>query len=554
MLASIIVILIAIIPAMVISYKAFRSSTASDKNNSDEFYTGSGELTEKQFCDTSLAYAYQVAAISLFTFYGAQYGFWTILIPIFWGCGYFLLRHIVKRGAVKNFIEQNGSETIHGLLGGHYNKFKWIAPIAGLTSVLGLSGTAFFEAEYTASSITRTLTLSQNTSLSAITLLLFVLFVACTLTYIIAGGEKAVVKTDHWQLKGAYLGFMLFLGGIIGILFSRGYQWTPWIISGASVFLQVILIRLLKGGNLTSGTKSEYKNILIGGLTIFLLGIGLGYWSKFDLNIHTSIRELSWSDFTQTHQICSPLVLGLSLISLFVSNVCWQLVDVSNWQRISSMRKAEKFEQSLSDSLKFLGLFSPISWTFAIFLGMGIKLILPTTLSSEMPLIDLLSSMANSENIILMILSFGMMLSLVFIMFSTLDSLIIGISFTAHKDIMPGMSRKMSSIKTGTLLITSGLFILYVLARNCIKEVDDILYTFYAFQLGLVPSILYALFSKKDKAHPQAALWSIIFGILTPISILFLFQASPVIWSPASTVIVSSIVFFIVHYATKKYN
>ncbi|WP_373818294.1 hypothetical protein [Porphyromonas loveana] len=551
MIPSIITLLIIFFPPIFIGYKAFRKK--SNQEN-DEFFTAKGNIKEKQFCDTSLAYAYQVAAISLFTVYGATYGFWTILIPIFWGLGYYLLRSTAKRGAIKTFIMQNGSETLHGLLEEHYNKVKWIALLAGLTSVLGLAGTALFEAEYTASALTRVLTLSQDASRPAITLLLFTSFVAAVLTYILAGGQKVIVKTDHWQLKGAYLGFMLFLGGIIGVLISVGYQWTPWMILGVSVFLQLGLIWLLHVGSLTPDTKSEYEKILWLGLCIFLLGIILGYLSNFDANTNIPHSE-SWSDFAQIHQIYKPWVLGFSLISLFVSNVFWQLVDISNWQRISSMREVKNFEQSLSSSLKFLGLFSPISWIFAIFLGMCIRLIISTT-TSEMPLIDLLSSMANSENFIQMVLSFAMLISLVFIMFSTLDSLIIAISFTAHKDIMPIFGlRENNSPKIGTLLITTILFIIYILARNYISRVDDILYSFYAFQLGLVPSILYALFGKKNKAHHQAAIWSILFGILTPIFILLFLQISPIIWSPVSTTIVSSSVFLIVNRCIKKkYN
>jgi len=532
---NIFIIIAIAIPLILACYTLFKMKETSE--TSDEFHTKGGNLTNREFLDTSLSYAYQIAAISLFAFWGFHYGFWVIWVPVFWGVGYFLLRWFNKKGYVQRFMN-NSEETIHGLLSNHY-RLRSIAVLAAFTSVLGMAGTAFFEAEFTANIINDTM-IGGDTSFS---LLLFLLFVGFALTYIILGGKNAIVKTDHLQLKIGYVGFTLFFGGIVGLVFTYGHIVTGSIIFAVSLILLVFLYFYFKKIDLDLNKDKSYHWALTLGVIGFVLGAGLSVYFFFDSN--TDTKDYPLGIFFANIGFANVFVLGFPLISLLIANVCWQLIDVSSWQRMTSMRNSQDFQNNLGKALKFIGIYSPITWMFAIFLGMCIKLIAVNFGDAYNPLSELLVSFVSSGHIWQTVLVVVMVLTLILIMFSTMDSILIAISFTAQKDMMPkSHSENQKNIKWGTAILTVILLIAYLLVRTRVSGIDGILYTFYSFQLALVPSIVGALLNKSTNKF--AALGSIILGIATPIVVPFL-GLEPYEWTPLLTVAISTITYVLIN-------
>ncbi|WP_422005375.1 hypothetical protein [Roseivirga pacifica] len=511
----------------------------------DEFFTADGDLDESSFIDTSVAYAYQIAAISLFAYWGFEYGFWTIWVPIFWGAGYFLLAYLTKRGYVSKFLIKNTGDTIHGLLKNHY-KVRALGILAGIASMLGLAGTAFFEAEFTANIAANLLNSSQTLEGNAdnFSIWIFISFVVIALMYIIIGGQRAIVKTDAVQLRVGFISFMFFFGGLIGITHSMGYIYSSTLIFILCLVLIGLLIYVYQRLSKTVLDSKSYNIIFITGALLFVTAFVIA------ANITTQTAKVTtdnFASFWESNRMSNIFVLGFpALISLLIANVTWQIVDVSNWQRISSIRNTPDFKKRLQSTLQYVGIYSPITWVFAIFLGMSIKMLLINELGGAYnSFSNSLVWLMQSDNVFFNVLPLIMLICMVLIMFSTLDSLILAISFTVQKDIFNLDGKRDSNItrfKMGTIGITVALFVFYVFSRTYVTEIDSILYTFYAFQIGLLPAILFALTSKSFNKY--AAVSSLIVGIVVPI-VVFIVGLSPYDWTALITFFASLITFLI---------
>ena len=69
---------------------------------------------------------------------------------------------------------------------------------------------------------------------------------------------------------------------------------------------------------------------------------------------------------------------------------------------------------------------------------------------------------------------------------------------------------ELSKARVWTIGYTAIFLIIYIIVRRYASRVDDILYTFYAFQLALFPSIMWALVSRK--INKASAFFSIFGG------------------------------------------
>lgn len=513
----------------------------------DDFFTANGSLDETSFVDTSVAYAYQIAAISLFAYWGFEYGIWTVWVPIFWGIGFSILAYYTKKGFVTKFVEGNNGDTIHGLLMNHY-KVKTIAILAGIASMLGLAGTAFFEAEFTANIAANLINSDGSISNNAnsYSIWIFISFVLVALFYIIIGGQRAIVKTDSIQLKVGFTLFMSFLGGVIGITYAKGFIFSSVLFFILCLILVGILMYLYNNLSKSMFNGKRFNTTFIIGVVVFIIFFFIGMNIQNTESI-TSNDNLAF--FLQTNQFSNVFILGFpALISLLIANASWQLVDVSNWQRISSIRNIDNFKDKLYSTLKYIGLYSPITWVLAIILGMTLKMLLAGSTDSYNSLSNAMVYLLQSNDAFSNILSLLMLGCMTLIMFSTLDSLILAISFTVQKDIFnlkeTNIESNIIKFKLGTIVTTLLLFVFYIFSRIYIANIDSILYTFYSFQIGLLPAIFFALTSKSTNKY--AAIGSIIIGLATPI-LVFVFGLSPYDWTALITFIFTIVAFLVLN-------
>ena len=130
---------------------AFRSKAPS---SFEEYHYAGRQIQPGGFISSTVAYALQIAVLSLFASWGYEYGIWTIWVAVFWAAGYFSLAGLVRSGATDRFLRQNTLGTIHQFLAAR-SDFRLVAWLAALVSLLGIAGPAMYEAFFTAHVTTR---------------------------------------------------------------------------------------------------------------------------------------------------------------------------------------------------------------------------------------------------------------------------------------------------------------------------------------------------------------------------------------------------------------
>jgi len=501
---SVIIIIVLILPLILSLRKVWVVGKA--KSISD-FFLNDRKMDSSDFINTTVSYGYQVAAISLFAYWGFTYGFWTIWVPIFWAAGFYILRYLNDNDYLDLFYNNHAGNTLHGFLGHQYN-YKELGRLAGLTSILGLSGTAFFEADFTSKLISNAAFSNNFWWYIGI----FIFFVFIVLIYIIYGGLKTIVITNKVQLSLGFIFFNAFVVFIFIKIIFDGFLYSGFILYTLG-FLSVFILNLLYPKFKRyhpANFKKSYSTPLVISLSFYIIG---AVYVLFSLTYNGIVIKDSYHDFFMTQNFCNILSLGwVPLISLLLANALWQIVDVSNWQRMAAINDTMVKKEEISRTLTFIGYYSAITWIIAILFGMGLKYYLSSITDASLALQEFTQKYFLSQNIFEFIFIISFFFSLIFIMLSTLDSLISAISYTTYYDVIYQRQKKLSGARIWTFIYTIVFLLLYILIRLKVNKVDDILYTFYSFQLALFPCIIVLFFNLKF--HKYAAYSSIIGGII----------------------------------------
>ncbi len=247
-----------------------------------------------------------------------------------------------------------------------------------------------------------------------------------------------------------------------------------------------------------------------------------------------------------------------ALVSLFVANAFYQLVDVGNWQRILSVDTEMKggesttknlhYKDVLAASLNNIGISSPLTWVVAIIMGLCAKLININSQSEDaMKLIIkyILSTRDSSSQILLVLL----ITSMVAIMFSTIDALVSATSFTITNDIFEE-SKKLElnvhrRITVGVIIIQ---LVFYLFISSIAKDsAPSILYLCWSFQIAFVPAVISSLFNIHQKQ--STLLSSILGGCLAAFLPLYIAGPNSVYeWSPMLALFGSIVFLFLSKY------
>jgi hypothetical protein len=221
-----------------------------------------------------------------------------------------------------------------------------------------------------------------------------------------------------------------------------------------------------------------------------------------------------------------------ALLSLFVANFFWMPVDVSTWQRISSIKLPGS--QNGNDHLSAIrkGIFrvmleSPASWGLGVVFGMALKYSGLVNFNED----STLAISKFSEALVQM--GFGgkgsfvcylypvFIVAMIAVMLSTVDELLSAITFTAYDDVIERKQCQMGQNNARSLnkarFVTAGICIMgaaiYYGFRFILKvEIATILYTFYSSQLALFPIVIASLMNRTRGG--RAAIMSLVLGIL----------------------------------------
>lgn len=491
----------------------------------EDYHYGGRRIKLYEFIDTTMMYALQVAAITLFATWGFQFGFWAILVPAFWAVGYLIIARLIERGTLDDFLKQSSIGTIHQFISekGH---LRILAVIAALASLLGIAGPAFFEADFSGQLVGRLIIshLAPDADISIASkysTIFFIAFVAMAATYMLHSGFTAVVRTDVYQLGIGYTAF----SSVIAVLLYQIGRGTHFIAAFAILLVVLSLSIVTLYYWFTRFNDSQTSKELIRGALPYLI-VTIFYAAAFLLilllpnaNKSDLLSISAWNTFLSEHQFGNPLSLGLfATLSLFIANALYQLVDIGQWQRLASVNLEGDYDQSrilLARSVRQIMGYSAISWVIAVFFGMILRYVSPEVSTNPYDAVMIFltkyqNSMGLSGQIIVLVFVVG----IISIMLSTLDSLVSCITFTLHNDWILPFNPKMKTpaVARGvTVIFLLIAFMLYSWLGKVVQNFSDILYSCWSFQIALFP-LVYASF-KGTRVSGYVYLFSLLAGM-----------------------------------------
>ncbi|MEZ7206268.1 hypothetical protein [Pseudoalteromonas sp. DY56-GL79] len=507
---------------------------------SAEYHYASRKIKASHFIDSTVMYSLQIASITLFATWGFIFGLWTLLVPIFWGVGFYFVSYFLKSGKLDDFITSESFGTLHQFISNGGNQ-RLLAILASIVTLVALAGPAMFEIKYVSEIVSVGLTGTDSSSI-----ILMIAFLGVSGTYMLKGGFSNVVWTDRIQLLLGYGLFNLFMALIVRH-FSELFS-TPAVIT---LMLMTVFSSVIAFKKTSFDSKQNLKDYLslmsVWFVAFMYLAILLEVLLKFGVTA-SSIGEY----FTEA---LSSNFSFLSLLSLFVANAFYQLVDVGQWQRLLSVEVSEgnldETKARLRQALKVIALYSPLTWAIFVIFGVFLKYALSEV--DPYVMINQLSNLVFSNKLFqpLTILLAGLLvLSLTSVMYSTVDSLFASSSFTVANDLFKLEKKSTGSLVTKHVVISFftvvtiflQLLIYFTLSELAGNRFDAVLYTCWAFQLALLPLVLATIYGK---ARSQiAGVLSIAIGCFAAVSPLIFGSPYDVYeYSPWLTVFSSSIVY-----------
>jgi Na+/proline symporter len=489
------------IPLAVYLYFGFRKDSKAE--TIDDYFIYSQKVTTADYANTSVGYALQMAAVFLFAYWGVLYGLGALWTPLFWALGFWLLLRLIPK-----FIPYHKYKvTMHEYLAQKFQAGRRLQIAAAVATIVGLWGTMMAEIDYTIQIYSPVIKSQKGIFLLGSALLIF------GMVYILKNGYKAEVNTERLQLPVTYAGFIAVLVLSLPRIWLHAGTKAYWITWG--LFLTTLLIMLV--GKLLVGWRSALKDPQV------LIPV-LGLMGLFLIEYFISARALSPghepSVFDQPLRTQMNAQGAFALFSLFLANFFWMPVDLSTWQRISSVNGGgAELSASLKRGTQRVLFESPATWLLGVILGLTISGggYLKTGADASEGLISYSAALASGagfpfvSNSLPTLLYFVFLIACLSIMLSTVHGILCAITFTAYKDLPPYNKTGTKAARAWTIaLILAGMIFYPLLRLHMGANLPTILYGAYSAQLCLIVVALVALYDKR--LEKRAAFWSIMFG------------------------------------------
>jgi hypothetical protein len=451
-----------------------------------DYHYANRKLSAEEYVDTTLMYAMQVAAVALFATWGYLYGIGSMLVPIFWGLGYWIIAFLIRSGRLDDFIVSNDFGTLHQFIA-RGGKYKVVSKLAAVLTLLAISGPAMFEAFFMAAVVER----ASRTNAIFSTTALALLFLAFSAIYMLRGGYSGMVRLDRIQLATGYFGFTLLVSLLLYTLLGRGSDTAIAILAVmlAICAMGIFVARIIHSKRVNRPDPFAFVCTgLAAASTLVVLAVSI-------LSIQSTTPSMNLFNF-----FFPDSFTWLAILSLFIANGLYQLVDVGQWQRLLSVDptavSVEESRRLIAASLVNVAWTSPLTWVIGIVFGMSLKAISldANAYDATYLIVDHILALASPLNLILI----GVLIvSLVGIMFSTIDALISATCFTITSDIFnrrPGDSPKIGFDQLVTLATLVVQLVFYLIVKHLAQDkTDAVLYLCWSFQIGFAPAVVAAI-------------------------------------------------------------
>lgn len=552
-------ILVILLPLLIYIIGAF-SVRSKNLTHPDDFFVAYKRVGETAFSSSSIAYAFQVSTIYPFLLWGAsKFYFVPIVNTICWGLGIFLFYLCYNR--YKQFIGRD--LTLHGFLGETYGKSVRI--VASYLTIIAFLGFAISETYFGSKVL---LSIIENRNLFYGVIIVSILFVY---GYIAYGGQVSSLRTDQLQLIISYIGVFGLVLYFIYLIITNGIHISPPLSLGfilLSIYALVILI-FRKFKFIRLNEKDSKADAFINRTLNFLVA---SFFTAVILSsIYAFIKSKNIVDIVSAHFFNLEGFGVPGLLSLIILPLCFQFVDLSNWQRLLSVKpdnndNIDGLNSRIKKGLLTYALESPFTWLIFVFFGLLAVTSLPQFSFQDL-LIDIPRSLISSGGLLKEAMGYTFIVSILAIMLSTVDSFIMGIIFTYVYDSNPTSRKLLDSKNTisiknnyrtiinkgrlfGVVAIILGLFFFIVFDKNVQNGGEmfiNLLLAFYSAQISFFPLIFGILFLRK---HPNT-LWAngsmiISAGLSVCLGIYAVLEKPEWAWYPIiMCFLISSIIFLI---------
>lgn len=521
---SILPVLFVLAPLAIYLMVALRKG--KDTITGEEFFESRGLISPSEFANSSIAYGFQIASVSVFFAWGFIYGLGAIVNPLFWGFGIILF--MVVCGRLGDFF--GTTQTLHGFLGSRYNS-RAIAVIASVMTLIGFLGA--FTAELAWGSYVFAI-ISPNPWFIGISMTVMAAIVAW---YVTRAGHLSVVKTDQYQLVFAHAAFVVLVVFVITLLHWQDAEAKAigFILSVATAVMLALvafsIIRQLRDKR-ERGAPDLGHAISLVILSIMVLG-GIAsivnaviFSSSLDA-MSTAVADSRLYDFNQG---------ALNLASLALLPLCWHFADVTMWQRLGATRLPPRDHPNryaaIKKGLLRYAIESPITWMLAIVAGIALRYanIGLTDESIWNGLAEIPAAILAAETpagpFVQYLVASLFAAGIVAAMLSTADSFLIGSTFTLAYDLAPKVAdgdgdiiaaNPQRALRLGR--IASVVFIVAGLASYWIAtalgfDILSILFGAFAAQVSLFPAVFGTIILRDRAPSGGWAVASVIAGFV----------------------------------------
>lgn len=511
-------ILIIFIPLLIYLFAALNVKKDIIKHP-DDYFAAFKKVGKTEFTSSSIAYGFQVSTIYPFLFWGASmFLFVPFVNAIFWGIGIMLFYFSFNK--ISKYLGKG--KTLHGLIGETYGQKARV--VASILTIVGFIGYIIAELWFGSRVL---LSIFPNNNWIYISVFIFILFIAI---YLFKAGQISSIRTDQLQLTFTYFGIFGIIIYLLFFIFKNGF-----IIGGelsfGLLFLAILspIILLIRKANFIS-LNSFFDKILNIIIVVFFLAI---------LVLSILLIIINSENFNVNNFFNLEGFGVAGLLTLILLPLSWQFVDLTNWQRLLSVKVEQsdsKINQNIKKGLLNFAIESPFTWILFIVFGLLITVSFPDWTFEDI-LIDFPKQLINSNAILEQVLGFTFIVSIISIMLSTIDSFFMGIAFTYTYDINSESRKLIETQKEIDLVSTKkilnkgkyfGFFvvlislILFIFFDKNIKGGGDLfinlLLTFYSAALSFLPLIVGMLFLKR-KPSSYWALGSMVIGATVGISV-----------------------------------
>jgi hypothetical protein len=405
----------------------------------DDFFTAHRRADVTMFSTSSIAYAFQMSTIYPFLIWGAAHFFFVPIVnTVCWGIGIFLFYLAASR--YQEFI--GNDQTLHGFLGNQYGQS--VRRMASYLTIIGLLGFAVAELYFGSRVL---LAVSGNKFVYA-----FIVAVSLIVYgYIAYGGQLSSMRTDQLQLAISYIGIFGISLYFLRVILTSAAGIPPSLkVACAVCIFYIPLILYTRRCTFFRVNFWGAFGARCGAVLNVLTGLMLGAMLVLALLLlpRRTSYSASWSFFDLTG-------FGIpGLLSLIILPLCFQFVDLTNWQRLlsvkPSLRPGHDLRSDIGKGLLTYSLESPFTWLLSLFFGL-----LVTSAATGVDATDLLVNLprhlmqsANSSD---HLVAYTFILSVVSIMLSTVDSFMVGVIYTFAYDSYPSSQRLLDTGDVGAI-------------------------------------------------------------------------------------------------------